>query len=789
MGRSEHTPRRRVLRAFVLATAIAVSVVAGVAHSADTVIATVPVGQAPVAVAVNPLSHIVYVPNENSGSVSMIDGVSDTSTATVSIPLGGHAGAFPNAVIVDALGATPRAFVANFWSHSISVIDEGSKTVTATITLPESHASGPRALAFDPTGTVPATPPKLYVANYGLGTVSVYDADTYSLIDEIPVGVRPRALGVFSAPSHHRVFVANRDSGTVSVIDGDTDSVIATLSAGAYPKAIAVDPDTGYAYVTNENSGSVTVISDSDVVSATVPVGARPMGVAVDPVGRRVFVANYNSQSVTVIDADTNLVEATVTVGTSPRAIAFDTSERKAYVTNNGSNTVSIIDSTLTVQSVAVGANPYAVAVDEANTPHKAYVTCYTSATVSVIDEPPAPKYVSLPVAAAASPDGPTLATIDAFDGDETSSSPVFTGTAQDLRSPYVSAIRSVYYRLDGDHSWTPADITSGEGTSEVTWSATPDESLTVGSHVIEVLAVDDRSAAVSSSELGCGFVAAPVGLPSSYAFTVADAGPSLVRYEQTDSRLVWTGPWTTYGKWALSGGSYAHSRFTTASVTIAFEGTGIDWIGTKNGIGGKALVSLDGSSPVTVDLYSAVSMHQQMLWSASGLPYGIHTVRIAPAGTNNPSSSGLYVWIDALDVTGQLTQAPTRYQQTDPHIVWSGPWTPYSRWCLSGGSYAYSRFTNASVTITFEGTGIDWIGTKNGIGGKALVSLDGSSPVTVDLYSPTSMHQSLLHRVSGLPAGAHTLVITPTATYNPSSSGQYVFVDALDVTGALVDP
>ncbi len=76
------------------------------------------------------------------------------------------------------------------------------------------------------------------------------------------------ALSLFLVPAT----AAAWSGKVVSVIDGDTDSVIATLSAGAYPKAIAVDPDTGYAYVTNENSGSVTVISDSDVVSATVPV-------------------------------------------------------------------------------------------------------------------------------------------------------------------------------------------------------------------------------------------------------------------------------------------------------------------------------------------------------------------------------------------------------------------------------------------------------------------------------------------------------------------------------------
>ncbi len=54
--------------------------------------------------------------------------------------------------------------------------------------------------------------------------------------------------------------MADSGSNAVSVIDGSRNMVIATLSVGTTPYAIALDPLNQYAYVTNANSGTVTVL-------------------------------------------------------------------------------------------------------------------------------------------------------------------------------------------------------------------------------------------------------------------------------------------------------------------------------------------------------------------------------------------------------------------------------------------------------------------------------------------------------------------------------------------------
>ena len=68
-----------------------------VSWSSDVPIATVGVGRNPSAIAVDPVTHAVFVTNYWGESVSVIDGSSDTVTATVPMP-SGISSAIPNAI-------------------------------------------------------------------------------------------------------------------------------------------------------------------------------------------------------------------------------------------------------------------------------------------------------------------------------------------------------------------------------------------------------------------------------------------------------------------------------------------------------------------------------------------------------------------------------------------------------------------------------------------------------------------------------------------------------------------
>jgi YVTN family beta-propeller protein len=81
----------------------------------DTVVATVPVGQGPLAVGVNPDTNRVYVANSWSDDVSVIDTTTNEVVATVSI------GRAPWGIAVNP--HTNRIYIANAWDSTISVID------------------------------------------------------------------------------------------------------------------------------------------------------------------------------------------------------------------------------------------------------------------------------------------------------------------------------------------------------------------------------------------------------------------------------------------------------------------------------------------------------------------------------------------------------------------------------------------------------------------------------------------------------------------------------------------
>jgi hypothetical protein len=92
-----------------------------------------------------------------------------------------------------------------------------------------------------------------------------------------------------------------------------------------------------------------------------------------------------------------------------------------------------------------------------------------------------------------------------------------------------------------------------------------------------------------------------------------------------------------------------------------------------------------------------------------------------------------------------------------------------------------------SSVTFTFDGDGVQWIGYRDSGSGIATVYLDGQLAATVDTYSPTIMAQTVVFSVDNLkggPNGTHTITISVTDTHNAASKASWVWVDAFNVIG-----
>src|ERR1019366_1093952 len=100
---------------------------------AQTATATVAVGTVPNAVAVNPVTNKIYVANNSSGNVTVIDGATN-NTATVAVGTG------PFAAAVNPV--TNKIYVVSTGTNNMTVID-GATNNTSTVTV----GTSPRSVA------------------------------------------------------------------------------------------------------------------------------------------------------------------------------------------------------------------------------------------------------------------------------------------------------------------------------------------------------------------------------------------------------------------------------------------------------------------------------------------------------------------------------------------------------------------------------------------------------------------------------------------------------------------
>jgi DNA-binding beta-propeller fold protein YncE len=308
-------------------------------------VATVRVGNFPVAAVVNPATRTLYVANLGGGSVSVINAAACNARTTRgcgrparTVPV--KAG--PDWVDVDT--ATDTVYTANSGTSgtgdTVSVIDGAACNghaghgcrVRATVTVGVS----PFAVAVDQASDT------VYVANFvnefSGGSVSVIDgarcnATITSGCGDTPPAV-PTGIGTgFVAVDRplHTVFAVNQGDDTLSAIDTRTCGAAVTSGCGTRPpnqqaapvqgpgfapfaNAFALVPGTGAAYVVTvggTNILSVTGIGRCNAVNTSgcraeapaVPEGEFLM--SVDPVTNTIYAGSLTKPQIDVINGAT----------------------------------------------------------------------------------------------------------------------------------------------------------------------------------------------------------------------------------------------------------------------------------------------------------------------------------------------------------------------------------------------------------------------------------------------------------------------------------------------------
>jgi hypothetical protein len=144
-----------------------------------------------------------------------------------------------------------------------------------------------------------------------------------------------------------------------------------------------------------------------------------------------------------------------------------------------------------------------------------------------------------------------------------------------------------------------------------------------------------------------------------------------------------------------------------------------------------------------------------------------------------NRFSFAFIAWL----ATALVSQAGNvkRVEQDDPSITYTGIWYSNNATPNSGGSSALTNSLNAQATITFNGSGITWIGVKDVYNGLATVYVDGTQ-YTVDTWASTTLYQQALFSVSGLGGGKHSLSIQILHKRDGDAKGAWIWVDAFDI-------
>jgi hypothetical protein len=151
--------------------------------------------------------------------------------------------------------------------------------------------------------------------------------------------------------------------------------------------------------------------------------------------------------------------------------------------------------------------------------------------------------------------------------------------------------------------------------------------------------------------------------------------------------------------------------------------------------------------------------------------------VTIDGAGNTNTASSS----IDST-VTYNQTASTTRLQENSSSVAYTGTWYRIARALADGGYAKVASGAGTTATVTFVGTGINWIGFR-GQSGIAEVYLDGVLRGIIDTYSASDVYKASLFQISGLPQGTHQLTVKVLGRRNTSSTASWIWVDAFDIT------
>ncbi|MDP9009316.1 MAG: beta-propeller fold lactonase family protein [Pseudomonadota bacterium] len=326
-------------------------------------------------------TYQVYVTNEKSGDVTVIDGGDLSITATIPVgkrPRGIHVSPDGKTVYV-ALSGTPIEAPPQIDANGNPVFEKkkgnddddanadkaadgiGVLNVATRKLIGKLQAgSDPEEFALSKDGR------RIYISNEDTKTASVINIAAAKLEHIVPVGQEPE--GVTTTPDGKQFYVTCEAGGDIYVVDTASYTAAGHFKVNGRPRSVAFLSSGGIGFIPSESAGELNVI---DAVNAKVlktialPAGSRPMRAILSPDEKRLYISNGRAGTISVFDAHSYELLDTIKVGTRPWGIGVSPDGKFLFAANGPSNDVSVVDlkTNREVNRIRAGSSPWGIAV------------------------------------------------------------------------------------------------------------------------------------------------------------------------------------------------------------------------------------------------------------------------------------------------------------------------------------------------------------------------------------------------------------------------------------------
>ncbi|TME08208.1 MAG: YncE family protein [Chloroflexi bacterium] len=247
----------------------------------------------------------VYVPNSDAGTVDVIDPRTFKVIDTYSV------GQIPHHI-------TPswdmrELYVENEGSSSLTVLDIHTGKPVRTISIPF-----PYNLYFTPDGT------KAIDVVERQMKIQFRDPHTWKLIREVPIPWPGADHLDFSADGSY-MLISTEYSGIVAKVDVVHMKLAGYVNVGGLPIDVKVSPDGSVFYVTNQGSDGVSIdfTTRKVVTKWVIPGGGSPDMLQLNPDGTQLWASGRYNATVYVISTVTGQVLARIRVGAQDHGLTY----------------------------------------------------------------------------------------------------------------------------------------------------------------------------------------------------------------------------------------------------------------------------------------------------------------------------------------------------------------------------------------------------------------------------------------------------------------------------------